>query len=186
MTQASAPAPIEHQLRARIGWLCQVVRGAVLVYPLWLAAALAVFWMDDAAIRAVYPAADGEASGAIPPETRLAAMAVAAAIWALVALGCACVWRLFSLYLKGHVFSAEAAAWLHRAGAIGVLALAADVAARPLLAWILAAQAPGGLLGFVRVGPTDLMLGLLFVGVLALAQVFRAAAEIAEEHAQFV
>ena len=133
MSTVTPPPAQERRLRARIGWICHVVRVSAVAYALWLAAALVSFWLDDAAIRGIYGPPPGVMESAVSSMQRLSGMLVSGIVWLIVCLACMSAWRLFSTYLKGCVFSVEAAVWLKRLGSLGLLALAADIVARVFL-----------------------------------------------------
>jgi len=97
-----------------------------------------------------------------------------------------CIWRLAGTYLAGRVFSVDSALWLRRTGIAGVAAIVVSIIARMVVASIIAGYAvlipPRG--SFVL--PQDLLHLIFAVFVLALAHIFKAAAEMAEDHAQIV
>jgi hypothetical protein len=88
--------------------------------------------------------------------------------------------------LAGRVFTVDAALWLRRTGMAGVAAVCVDVLARPTMLSILAGEfvlrSPRGFLLY----PQDLLHLIFAAFVLALAHIFKAAAEMAEDHAQIV
>jgi len=97
-----------------------------------------------------------------------------------------CIWRLAGTYLAGRVFTVDAALWLQRICIAGLATIVINILARAVAASIIAGQLvlipPRG--SFVL--PQDL-LHLIFVGLdLALAHILKAAAEMAEDHAQIV
>ena len=60
-------------------------------------------------------------------------------------------------------------------------AVALDIAFRPILGWVLGTRSP-----MVLMRPDDLAFAMIFVGLLVLGRIYKAAAEIAAEYAQFV
>ena len=180
-TQPSTP------LRQRIGWLCQLLRWAAATYALWILAAVGFYWSDPDRVRRHWslwlridvpePAAWQLALG----------FAVHFAIWLPAAAACYAVWRLFSGYLAGRIFTADATVWLRRIGVFGLVAQFADMLARPVVSMIVTANMPtGSRIVSVFANPPDLLNVLFLTGFVALAHIFRAAVELADEHAQIV
>src|SRR5262249_8336732 len=97
-----------------------------------------------------------------------------------------CIWRLVGTYLAGRVFTVDAALWLRRTGIAGVAAIMVAVTARTIVASIITGQPvlvpPRG--SFVL--PQDLLHLIFSVFVLGLAHIFKAAAEMADDHAQII
>ena len=92
-------------------------------------------------------------------------------------------------YLAGRVFTRDAALWLRRTGLAGISAVIVSVLVRVVIASILVGQ-------FVPISPSygyyiyllpqDLLHAIFAVFVFALAHIFKAAAEMAEDQAQIV
>src|SRR5262249_25251271 len=99
-----------------------------------------------------------------------------------------CIWRLASTYLAGHVFTIDAAVWLRRTGLAGISAIVVSVLARVVAASILLGQfVPIPSQGYYYyVLPQDLLHLIFAAFVFALAHIFKAAAEMAEDQAQIV
>jgi hypothetical protein len=100
-----------------------------------------------------------------------------------------CIWRLFGGYLRGRIFTGDAAAWVQRIGITGLITVAVGIVARRALWLILTSHAglPLGTRLFTQfLVPGDL-LGVLFsLFVLALGHVFKAAVQIADDNASIV
>ncbi|MFL5038894.1 MAG: DUF2975 domain-containing protein, partial [Xanthobacteraceae bacterium] len=97
-----------------------------------------------------------------------------------------CLWRLFGTYLAGRVFTVDAVTWLRRIGIAGIVAVMAGVLIRLAIIAVFSGQIiPAAGRSFL-VLPQDLLNLIFAVFVLALAHIFRAAAEMAEDHAQIV
>jgi Protein of unknown function (DUF2975) len=175
------------QLRERIGMLCHAIRLAAAAYALWVLVTLALYWSDALAVqRSMGRFAGAELSG-IQVWQLAAGFAVHFVIWAFTAAACYAVWQLFSGYLAGRIFTLDAALWLRRIGVFGLISQIGDMVTRPLIVMIASAHLPPGsrMAGFFT-NPSDLLNILFLTGFIALAHVFRAATEIAEEHAQIV
>jgi hypothetical protein len=182
----SAPSTLRDDLRARIGWICHALRIAAVVWIGWETVRTLAGWSNKARTL------EGYGYWFMADFSRVSdARYAAAAVAALLSLAASvpvvvCVWRLAGTYLAGRVFSVEAALWLHRIGSAGAAAVGTSILARAVAASIIAGEPvfipPRGSFVF----PQDL-LHLIFVAfVLALAHIFKAAAEMAEDHAQIV
>lgn len=174
-------------LRARIGWLCHLLRVAALVYAVWVFALLALHWSNAAEVTRLYSHLLRAPLTEVPAAQRAGGFVVHLIGWALLAMACANLWRLFSGFLAGRVFTLDAALTLRRLSLFGLAAQAVDMLGRPVLSVLVSLQMPPHqrLLGFYF--QTSDLLNLLFLGgLLALAQVFKVAAEIAEDNAAIV
>jgi len=98
-----------------------------------------------------------------------------------------CLWRLFGAFLSGHIFAAEPALWLRRTGFCLMGAAAAAVLDHTLEALILSLNLGAGH-RLLSIGFPSLFFFGLLAGTIAIAlgEVFIAAAEMAEDHAQIV
>lgn len=173
-------------LRGRIGWICQTIRALVIGFAIADFFAILDFWSDHGRVeRHFQMVVKIDVSGASAAQYATA-MASNMAVWVFVAVTCFCLWRVFSLYLRGSIFTAESALWLRRAGILGFVTVLVDVATRSAIILALAAHLPAQQShhGFVRLD--DLLYVIFTLMVIALAQIFKTAAEIAGEHAQFV
>lgn len=175
------------QLRQRIGLLCHAIRLAAAGYALWVLATLILYWSDAAGVARNYGHLLGADLSGIGTWQLAAGFCTHFFIWAFTAAACYSAWRLFSGYLAGRIFTPDAALWLRRVGVFGLTAQLGDMVTRPLVIMIASARLPAGsrMLGFFT-NPVDLLNILFLTGFIALAHVFRAATEIADEHAQIV
>jgi hypothetical protein len=100
-----------------------------------------------------------------------------------------CIWQLFGGYLRGRIFTDDAAAWVQRIGIAGLITAAAGIVARRIDWMVLTSHAalPFSTRFFTQlVVPADL-LGVLFsLFVLAIGRVFIAAVQIADDNAGIV
>lgn len=174
-------------LRARIGWLCQLVRWGALAYAGWVLYAIVGYWLDPARVARHWSAWLHSDVPSPLPWQQAAGFIVHFALWLALAAACHAVWRLFSSYLSGKVFTPDATLWLRRVGVFGLIAQGGDMLARPLVSMIVTSTLPpGARLVSVFAQPADLLNVTFLLGFLALAQVFKVAAEIADDHAQIV
>jgi hypothetical protein len=176
-------------LSGRIGWICQSVRVAAAAYAIWLLYALVAYWSSVDAINNGYGRMLEKDLSGMEAWQQAAAFALHMVIWALAAFACYSAWRLFTLYLRGSIFSLDSALWLRRIAFYGALSEILDIVTRPLISVILTMHYPAGQqMRIVKVFflPNDLVLLILLFGLLALAHIQKTAAEIAEENAQIV
>lgn len=174
-------------LRRRIGWLCHMLRVAAAAYCLWMLYAIVTFWNDEALVVAHFGDPLKIDVAGVTGVQRLGAFGVSFVIWLLLTAACYSGWRLFSTYLEGRIFTPASSAWLRRLALFGLIAQLIDIAGRPLVSAILTAHKEAGhraVAVFFR--PEDLSTLLLLATLLALAQIQKTAADIADEHSQIV
>lgn len=175
------------ELRKRIGWICHVVRWASVFYALWVFWLIGRFWSDADFVRRVY--AFRTKLPLTEPELwqRAIGFLLTAFDWLFVVAAIYAVWRLMGEYLEGRIFNATAALWLRRIGFFGLIALVIDIALRPVLSGIMSLHLPAGA-RFIALDftPNDLLNTLFLLAFVALAHIFKSAAELAEDHASIV
>lgn len=186
----TAEAPIAssaRDLRARIGWLCHGLRLAVGLWAVWTLALILWLWRGREAVAASYGGWWRLDLSALPGSHYAAGLALALADWAFVAALCVLLWRMFGLYLDGRVFTRDATEAMRRVGLVALAAIAFDFLARPAVSTLLTMHLPEGARRFNLFARPEDLLHLLFAGfILALAHIFRAAAEMAEDQAGIV
>jgi len=173
-------------LRGRISWICRGVRIAAVVWIAWIAVMSLVTWSHPATVLDAYGRLVGaDLTGVSTARYVLACGFVVASI-GMAAVIVFCVWQLFGTYLAGRVFTVDAALWLRRTGFVIMAAVAFAVLARVLVASVFAGRLVViGVYGPLVV-PQDLLHLIFALFLLALAHIFNAAAEIADDHAQIV
>jgi DUF2975 family protein len=182
-TAAQDPA----NLRGRIAWICHALRIAAVVWIGWGTAILLYVWSDRAQVTEGWGRLFSLDLSGISDARYAAAFAVALVDLAVAAVVAACLWRLAGTYLAGRVFTVDAALWLRRTGISGFAAIAVDIVARLAVASILTGQfAPVPTRGFIYLMPQDVLHLIFAAFVFALAYIFKAAAELADDHAQIV
>lgn len=180
------PTP-EAALRARIGWLCQLLRVAAVVYAAWVFLLLVLHWSNAEDVTRIYSHWLKATLTEVPATQRAGGFLVQMIGWVLLAMACINLWRLFSGFLAGRVFTLDTALTLRRLSLFGLAAQAVDMLARPLLSILVSLHMPPGQRHIGLFFQTADLLNLLFLGgLLALAQVFKVAAEIAEDNAAIV
>lgn len=183
----AAPSPAVEQLRARIGTLCRVLRLAAPAYAIWVFVLLALHWSDGADVARAYGHWLKIDLSDVPVVSRAAGFLTHMVVWGLIVGACVNLWLLFSGFLAGRVFTVGTALKLRRIALFGLAAEAADVLSRPLLSMLVTIHLPPGSRHIgVFFRPDDLLYVMFLGGLLALAHVFKVAAEIAEDHAAIV
>ena len=182
-----ASASCQRDLRARIGWICHALRIAAVLWITWELAFIIFNWSDKARLlqnyQRVFSADLGDVSAA-RYAAAFAAIMVSLAVGAVVVV---CIWRLAGTYLAGRVFTVDAALWLRRTGLAGISAVIVSVLVRVVIASILVGRfVPISARGYYYLLPQDLLHAIFAVFVFALAHIFKAAAEMAEDQAQIV
>jgi hypothetical protein len=173
-------------LRARIAWICQALRIAAVVWLIWELVFVVIHWSDKVQILQNYERLFATNLVVSTPRYAVAFAVVMLSIAAAVPIAF-CIWRLAGTYLAGHVFTVDAALWLRRTGIAGLAGLAVSVVARVAVASILTGQwVPMSPLGFYYILPMDVLHLTFGIFVLALAHIFKAAAEMADDQAQIV
>lgn len=183
----ASPAPTVEALRARIGRLCQILRFAAAAYATWVFVALAFHWSDAAAVARTYGHWLHADLGETPAFQRAAGFLIQMVPWGLTVGACVNLWLLFSGFLAGRVFTVDAALTLRRLSLFGLAAVAVDMVSRPILSILVTIHLPPGSRHIGLFFQPDDLSNLMFLGcLLALGQVFKTAAEIAEDHAAIV
>ncbi len=182
-TPASAAQAI---LRRKIGWLCQLIRGMAVVWALWTFYFVVSFWGDRQKAADAYGKAFKFDPASVPDLNYHAAFGLALVELCFIAALTVAVWKLFSRYLAGAIFSVEAALDLRRIALIGAGAIAYGILMRPVMFSLMTAgHDVGGRHGWLFV-PADLLDAIFVTFLFSLAYIFKTAAELANEHAQIV
>ena len=174
-------------LRARIGWICHALRIAAVLWITWSLTFVVYYWSDKAQVLRNYGqlfSADLSDVSAARYAAAFSAVMVGLAVGAVVVV---CIWRLAGTYLEGRIFTVDAALWLRRTGLAGISAVIVSVLMRIVTASILVGRfVPISPRGYYYLLPQDLLHMIFAVFVFALAHIFKAAAEMAQEQAQIV
>jgi hypothetical protein len=182
-----ASASCQRDLRARIGWICHALRIAAVLWITWNLAFVVYYWSDKAQILQNYGLAFSADLGDVSAARYAAAYAAVMVSLAVGAVVVVCIWRLAGTYLAGRVFTLDAALWLRRTGLAGISAVIVSVLVRVVVASILVGRfVPISARGYYYLLPQDLLHAIFAVFVFALAHIFKAAAEMAEDQAQIV
>ncbi len=189
MTAQALEQPLERQnaLRQRVSLLSHLIRWTAVLWLGWGTWRLMSIWMFPEEVTRIYSHASGVDLTGLARSSYVAGFTIVAIDWAITALVVVCVWRLFGLYLKGSIFSADAVDALRNLGWAGVIATAADVVARPMLTLALTMHvSPTAPQARLWADPNDLLHLLMAMFVVVLAHIFKAGVEIADDNRQIV
>lgn len=181
-----APSPIAQALRKKIGWLCQLIRLAAIVWSGWILYLIVDLWRDRDRVAAVYARAFDFPVAPLSNFNYFAGFGLQLLAWALSALVAVALWRLFSRYLAGEIFTVSAAIELRRLAAVGALALVIGIAERPLVFALATGRRADPSRHMPLFQPNDLLDAIFVTFLFSLAYIFKTAAEMAEDHAQIV
>lgn len=159
------------------------MRFSALAYALWTLYAITTLWLSKTRVVGHYGQwLHADLSG-ISDWQRAAGYLVHVVVWLLVAACVYSAWRLFSGFLAGRIFTTDAAIWMRRAGMFGLAAQIADIVTRPIVSILVSMHLPTGsrMVG-ISFNQNDLVFLMLLTALVALAHVFKSAAEIAEEN----
>ena len=179
-------SPRDVKLHSQIGWICQAVRIAAIIWLLWAIAESAWIqthranFMDKSLkMHEVDPATISDFNYWMAYIPTVVAISTSAFM----------VWRLQLLmrgYLEGDIFSVDASDRLRAVALAGFAAAAAGAIARPLQVVLLSPALLTKFQIWQWASPNSLLYAMICGFLLALAAIFRAGAEIAEENRQFV
>jgi hypothetical protein len=173
-------------LRRRVAPLCHAIRWSAVGWGLWATATALMVFAGTDHVAEHYGRALKTDLGQLPVSGYVMALTIIVLDLALAWLVIAFVWRLFGRYLRGDIFSHVAVAEMWRVGWAGVAAVAADIVARPLLAYALTLHLDESQRHHFWTTPEDLLHLLMVLFIVALAHIFRAGVEIADDHRQIV
>jgi hypothetical protein len=176
-------------LRSKIAWLCHLTRAAALGWAAWTLIATMWVWADPertADMLGRYLNVDLGVFSCSQIAWTFAAQVVA---WIPIAAVAYCIWRLFGTYLRGHIFTEDAAAWVQRIGVAGLITVTISIIMRRIM-WLVLTSYSGLPLGTRLVSqiiiPNDLLAVLFSLFVLAIGHVFRIAVQIEDDNASIV
>jgi hypothetical protein len=176
----------DYALRRRVAPLCHAIRLSALTWIVWASAAtLSVFWRKASVAEHYGRVLHVDLAGLTTSGYAMALAIVLvdlAIAWMIVVF----IWRLFGHYLKGEIFTFPAVKEMWRGGWMAVAAVGADIVARPLIAYALTQHLSESQRHYFWTSPEDLLHLLLALFIVALAHIFRAGVEIADDNRQIV
>lgn len=173
-------------LNGKLRWACHSIRAVALIWLLWGVGLSTWTWTDRGALLTRLNKLYGLDASSVTDFGYWSAFgAVTVSMLASAAL-VVFIWRLVRVYLDGRVFTVEAATRLRGVAYAGFLATGVDIGVRPIAASMLSSELMTKLPLHAWFNPNDLLYFLISGFLLALAVIFKTAAEIADEHARFV
>jgi Protein of unknown function (DUF2975) len=169
-------------LRTKIAWLCHLARGRGWLG--WMLIAMVRVWADPARTANIVGHYLNADLGVFSSSQIALGFAAYVAAWIPIAAVAYCIWQLFGGYLRGRIFTGDAAAWVQRIGIAGLTAVAVSIVARRIGWLILTSHSglPFGTRLFTQfVVPNDLLEVLFSLFVLAVGHVFKVAVQIADD-----
>jgi len=173
-------------LHHRVAPLCHAIRWSAVAWGLWVTSAGLMLYASPNRVTDHYGRALKVDLGHLPASGYLMALTIIVLDLALAWLVVVFVWRLFGRYLRGEIFSHGAVAEMWRGGWSAVAAVAADIVARPLLAYVLTLHLDESQRHHFWTTPNDLLHLLMALFIVALAHIFRTGVEIANDNRQIV
>jgi len=187
------PVPAaQSALRARIGWVCHLLRIAAVLWSGWVLLSMILSWYlsDYVKLMENFGSALGtDLSGFSNAQVHVF-FAGWLCLWPTSAAVAYCVWRLSETFLRERIFTVDAAVWMRRIGIAGLVSVLTSIVWRRVALFILTGHAHVPvttlLLSSQPVTPPDLLAALFSLFPIALGHIFKTAAEIAADHARIV
>jgi len=173
-------------LRSRIGWICQAIRIGAVIWIIWVVILVVMVWSDRSAMLVNYGRFLGVDLSGVSTRQYASAFALGLVDCAVAGGVPFCLWRLSATYLAGRVFTVDAALWLRRTGLAAMAAVGTDVVLRLVISAIFTGRVVLVPAQGLFINPQDLLHVILAMFLLSLASIFKAAAELADDHAQIV
>lgn len=186
--ESGDPAPTAQRiaLNAKLRRACHAIRAAAVIWVLWGLGLTLWTWgrRDDllSRLEKLY----GLDASSVTDLGYWSAVALVLASWLPSAALVIFIWRLARIYLDGRVFTVEAAARLRSVALAGFFAAGVVILTRPFTVALISSDLMAKLPLQFWLNPNDLLYFLISGFLLALAVIFKTAAEIADEHARFV
>jgi hypothetical protein len=186
ISESAAPDPRSDSLRERVRRICQTVRYAALAWFAWTT--LLTFWVWlhraeylDKSLRfhGIDPAGVSELGYWGGFATMIVDLGAVA--WLV-----STIWRLMQGYIDGQIFTVAASQKLRAVAVAGFLATAVDIVMRIASVALVSTALLAKLPAWRWLDPQHLLYALICGFLLALAAIFKTAAEIVEDNAQIV
>jgi hypothetical protein len=185
-----APASVgqagNNELRRRVAPFCHAIRLSALGWIAWASAVTLSVFATPTRVAEHYGHFLKVHLTTLPTSGYVTALAIVLTDLAIAWLIVVFVWRLFGHYLRGNIFSAAAVQEMWYGGWTGVAAVLADIVARPLVAYALTRHLSDAPRHHFWTSPNDLLHLVLALFIVALAHIFKAGVEIADDNRQIV
>ena len=173
-------------LRRRVAPLCHAIRLSALAWIVWASAVTLSVFASPLRVAEHYSQFLKVDLTTLPTWGYVTALAIILVDLAIAWLIVVFVWRLFGHYLRGEIFSPAAVNEMWCGGWTGVAAVVADIVARPLVAYALTQHLSDGPRYHFWTNPNDPLFLMLALFIVALAHIFKAGVEIADDNRQIV
>ena len=174
-------------LRRQVAGLCHLIRWVAAGWTVWSLAILILNWSDIEAFKRNWGHHLKLDLTALPTSQYAAAFAVVLLDWAMSEADVLIEWRMFGCYLRGSIFTTEAAREMRNLGIAGVASVALDMVVRPLIAILLSLHlGSGGHNMAFWIEPNDVLHMLMALFVVSVAHILKAGVEIADDNKQIV
>ena len=174
------------ELLRRVAPLCHAIRWSALVWIIWASAGTLSVFRSPAHVVEHYGRILNVDLINMPTSGYMMALIIILLDLAIAWLIVVFIWRLFGHYLRGEIFSPSPVKEMWRAGWTGVAAVVTDIVARPLVAYALTQHLSESQRHHFWTSPDDILHLLLALFIVALAHIFRAGVEIADDNRQIV
>ena len=185
-TASTSPQPDHRALTRRIASLCHAIRWSALLWAVWATATTAKVFASRGRVAEHYGRFFEVDLTNLPTSGYALALLIIVLDVALAWLVVVFIWRLFGHYLRADIFSHAAVDEMWCCGWAGVAAIMGDIIARPAVAYALTQHLSSSQRHHFWTAPNDLLHLMLALFVVALAFIFRAGVEIADENRQIV
>jgi len=176
----------QNALNDKLRWACHSIRAVALIWLLWGVALGTWNWMNRDAFLTRLSKLYGLDAPSVTDLGYWSAFGAVTVSMLSSAVLVAFIWRLVRIYLDGQVFTVEAAARLRGVALAGFFATGVDIVVRPIAVMLVSADLFTKLPLYGWFSPQDLLYFLICGFLLALAVIFKTAAEIADDHARIV
>src|SRR5262245_20239547 len=186
LAPATTSQGYNNELRRRVAPLCHAIRLSALVWIIWASATAFSVFGSKVRVAEHFGRFLHADLTRLPNWGYVMALAIILVDLAIAWIIVLFIWRLFGHYLRGEIFSLSAVEEMWRAGWTGVVAVVTDILFRPLVAYVLTQHLSESQLHHFWTRPDDLLHLLLALFIVALAHIFRAGVEIADDNRQIV
>ena len=186
LAPAATSQACNNQLRRRVAPLCHAIRLSALVWVIWASVVTFSVFGSKVGVAEHYGRVFHTDLASLPMRGYVMALSIILVDLAIAWIIVVFIWRLFGHYLRGEIFSPLAVKEMWRGGWTGVAAVVTDIVARPLVAYALTQHLSEGQRHHFWTSPNDLLHLLLALFIVALAHIFRAGVEIADDNRRIV
>jgi hypothetical protein len=186
LAPGATPRANDSELRRRVAPLCHIIRVSAVIWIVWASVVAVSLFASRAQVAEHYGRFLNVDLAGLPTPGYLLALAILLTDLGIAWLPVIFLWRLFGHYLRGDIFSLAAVGEMRLCGWTGVAAVITDIVSRPPLAYALTRHLPEAERHHFWTSPNDILFLLMALFIVALAHIFRAGVEIADDNRQIV